>query len=911
MNANSIRIIFTLTLYTFFLFPLSILGFQEVKKPELIDIEPEILLRRVKKDSNLNLIRDANSISKGYINFNARWVSYAYENEIDWTVNPFNNPSWLNSLFSLRMIGILTTAYEVEPNDKYLEKSIELLHSWNDNYKKEDLLALREYKIWNDHATANRVINLIHFHSILKSSKKIDKATYDLIIEHLLLNGEWLFDDKNYTAGNHAVMMDIALLYLSYALPKYDRSVQWQKKALQRFSKIIDEEVTEEGVCVENSPQYHPFMMDLLKNFIQLQQNFNVSPLKRHIELLEKMKSYLVYVLKPDLRYPFQGDSYASENQFFFSKDYPDPRFDFIESKGLKGLRPSKVDVVYYNAGYAILRDDWKTGLEYETSTYINFIAGFPSRVHKHSDNLSFSLYANKENLLIDPGSWGYAKNDTVSYLKSTKAHNTFTINGNNYSNFPLENSKIIATELSSDYSMVEGVFKPNPFVEFYRKLIFIKPNYIILDDHVYSSKKINETEQIFNLGLELKDYRTLSDNTVIADFEHNSLEITQLIKNNYEVQNFSGGKGIRGVYALKAERSINGNQIVFKASNDSIKYHFHNRTLLKIHNNLKSTIENINISENTSDIIINWVDNKRQHRELKLEKTIRQADVLGKNLSKAVKYSIDAPNIFENFGIQDFRILKWLEGEYSIIFKLSEDTTVEQLRKYTIGIRGEAYKNDSALLSTYARQVGLNYEAWNIKENDIVETAHGKFISINLSTKIQKFKNFKIFIFDRSGYKRELWSYNTNGFYLNSDLKNIELIQSINSGKNIAKAKALSEDLKIENIILNKTVDQQIVYIEVPSTITEEIISKYKIGLHTYVQSEDMEKLLDYSKAKNRDYDSWDFNPMLTQLDGKTYIIKKMNTTIEQFLKIKIFLYNSAGYKGVIGDILEIKDIR
>ena len=229
----------------------------------------------------------------------------------------------------------------------------------------------------------------------------------------------------------------------------------------------------------------------LIKEFYTTSTEFNVSPLKRHIELLEKMKSYLVYVLKPDLRYPFQGDSYASENQFFFSKDYPDPRFDFIESKGLKGLRPSKVDVVYNNAGYAILRDDWKTGLEYETSTYINFIAGFPSRVHKHSDNLSFSLYANKENLLIDPGSWGYAKNDTVSYLKSTKAHNTFTINGNNYSNFPLESSKIIATELSSDCSMVEGVFKPNPFVEFYRKLIFIKPNYIILDDHVYSSKKL------------------------------------------------------------------------------------------------------------------------------------------------------------------------------------------------------------------------------------------------------------------------------------------------------------------------------------------------------------------------------------------------------------------------------------
>jgi|GEM_PF-5693733 len=879
------------------------------------NVKLSLLIRRVDRENNPNLIRDANSILNGHINFNARWQSFKYENEIDWTEDPYKNSSWLNALFSLRMIAVLTAAYELESNPLYLEKGKELLQSWDESFEKNSLLSKRKNVIWSDHAVSNRVINLIYFYYILKDSGLLDKKTKIMIAKHLEQSGYWLYDYKNYTVGNHAVMMDRALLYLSYILKGHTNSMEWREKALDRFDKIIHEEVTDDGVCVENSPQYHPFMMDLLMDFIQLQINFNTKPSERYTVLFERMKSYLVYVLKPDLKYPPQGDSYPSSDKFFFSKKYPDPRFDFIESNGIKGKEPDKIDVIYKESGYAILRDDWKKGDEFDTATYINFISGFLSRVHKHSDNLSLSLYANGEDILIDPGNWGYTKNDTVTYLNSTRAHNTFTINNTDYVNFPLESCKITYSELAEEYSVVEGVFRPNPFDEFHRRFVFLKPNILILDDHVFSSKKIETTEQIFNLGLNMKSISINSDKRGIkAVFEHNDLEINQLTTKDFHIENYKGLKGTRGLYALKAEQTTNGNQIVFKTYHSSPVHHFHNRTLIKINNELTPRIDKVVVVDTMGKTKIRWRDRKNKSLSLKLDiKDIKiKKDILGENLKNANTYLLNAPNITKDFGLEEFRVLKWRENEYSLIFKLHDSTSEKKLQEFTIGIIGKIKKTDSTLLSTYARKTNRDYEAWNIKENKITSTPHGKYISVNLSTKIKNFKSFKLFLFHRSGYRRELWNHIIEDFYLDSDLENEELLMSLKTGIKLAGPFNLSDDFDITNIfIVGKTENVNNFYIEIPDTITDTILKKYKIGLHTFVRESDKGKLLNYSKTKNRNYDAWDFLPEIKILKGKKFIIKKITTSISEFPKIEFFLYDSSGYKGLIGNKINIENVK
>ena len=197
-----------------------------------LDVDSADVIRRIgdsrenytnSLDLNTEIVAQGESIINNYIFLENTWSPYEYKNEINWEVNPFNNTSWLNYLFSLRLIATLAKANEIERKDKYLIKGKELLYSWDRNYKKESLLSKRQSLIWNDHSVSNRVVNLCYFYYVLKHNNSIDKRTKTIISKHLIENAEWLYDNKNYTWGNHAVMMDRALLYVSYILGNYER----------------------------------------------------------------------------------------------------------------------------------------------------------------------------------------------------------------------------------------------------------------------------------------------------------------------------------------------------------------------------------------------------------------------------------------------------------------------------------------------------------------------------------------------------------------------------------------------------------------------------------------------------------------------------------------------------------------
>tara|TARA_B110000971_G_scaffold221909_1_gene271458 strand:- start:167 stop:2908 length:2742 start_codon:yes stop_codon:yes gene_type:complete len=883
-----------------------------------IEIDSSYVIRRIGDsrenytgNSNLNtdIVAKGESIVNNYIYLENTWPPYEYKNDINWEINPFNNTSWLNYLFSLRMLATLAKANELDPREEYLIKGKEILYSWDLNYKKERLLSKRKVLIWNDHSVANRVVNLCYFYYVLKHNNSIDKRTKTIISKHLIENAEWLYDNKNYTWGNHAVMMDRALLYVSYILNNYERSSVWRQRALKRFDKIINEEVSINGVCVENSPQYHPFMMNLVDDFIQLLDNFGEGAPSKYKDLYQKMKTYLVYVLKPDLVYPFQGDTYPLSSKLYYSNIYTDSRLEFIESNGTRGEKPKHVDMIYKDAGYAILRDSWKEGIDFPTSTYLNFTTGFLSRVHKHSDNLSFVLYANEENLLIDPGSWGYSKNDTVSYLKSTLAHNTFTINETNYQNFPLKSCKILSSKLEEDYSIIRSVFTPNPYEQFYRTLIFIKPNVLIVDDYVYSEKSIAEFSQVFNLGLSLNNITYKKNSAITANFKNNKLDFQQLINRQYSIREYNGTESTRGLYALMAEKSINGSQLVYSVKPSGTINEFYNRTLITIKNNLPTNCANIEYKDGDSSFNLKWINREGKKKELDIDKISAVKDFFAKKLIESTKYSILEKPYKKEFCVEALYVKKWGVNEYSLIFKMSGESTEEQLKLLTLGIKGEVFEKHKELLSTYSRHKKRNYETWNIKEYEFIKTPEGKFLNLNITTKIPIFKNLKIFLFDRSGYTKTLWKYQLNNFYIDNDTYTNSLINSITKTNCIANNHRFINDFNIEKTWIVKNKNGGITLILKLEEETTDV-SSYRIGFHTYPDEYDMEKLSLNSKKKKRKFDIWDFTPEISQIDNVQYIVKNIPCKLTKLLKLKLFVYDRAGYNGIIGNPLEVDSI-
>lgn len=120
----------------------------------------------------------------------------------------------------------------------------------------------------------------------------------------------------------------------------------------------------------------------------------------------------------------------------------------------------------------------------------------------------------------------------------------------------------------------------------------------------------------------------------------------------------------------------------------------------------------------------------------------------------------------------------------------------------------------------------------------------------------------------------------------------------------------SLTEDLKFESFKILKFEEDKKLIIKLDNKVTDSILNKYKLGFHTFVNEEDKDKLTGYSKSKNRDYDAWDFNPQIQEIEGEKYIIKTLSTPITHYRKIKFFLYDRSGYKGLIGETLEVENI-
>ena len=122
---------------------------------------------------------------------------------------------------------------------------------------------------------------------------------------------------------------------------------------------------------------------------------------------------------------------------------------------------------------------------------------------------------------------------------------------------------------------------------------------------------------------------------------------------------------------------------------------------------------------------------------------------------------------------------------------------------------------------------------------------------------------------------------------------------------------KKLNDKVYIEAIdFFNEGSISKSVIIKLKNKVADSIISKYRLGFHTYVNDKNLNDLTSYSKSKNRYYDAWDFIPEIIEVDGSQYIIKRLTTPINEFSKIKLFLYDRRGYKSVIGNNVEVENV-
>ena len=307
---------------------------------------------------------------------------------------------------------------------------------------------------WHAYTISLRIVNWLHAKSTFHSELAGDAAFRDRLLGSLYGQARILFSDLELDLrGNHLLENVRALLWVSIAF-EGEEPRRWFRKASELLRRELSEQVLADGGHFERSPGYHLVVLrNCLEIGLWLKRNQNCSPPWLD-ETLRRMLDYLLAILPPDGRAPLLKDTAwdaapATEDILAAGAIYLDePAY---KRSGEAGLYPfllfgrEKLERFIRwpsnetpqssrelkESGYYVMRSD-------SAGEYLIFDGGKPCPdylpAHAHADMLSYELLIDGQRVVVDSGVYEYAAGSWRDYFRSTRAHNTVEVAGEDQS---------------------------------------------------------------------------------------------------------------------------------------------------------------------------------------------------------------------------------------------------------------------------------------------------------------------------------------------------------------------------------------------------------------------------------------------------------------------------------------------
>jgi len=329
---------------------------------------------------------------------------------------------------------------------------------------------------------AIRAINMILSYELFEKHSKLKSFPLKQFIKILFLHTYFVRTnlEKSFKVqGNHYLSDISGLIILSLYLKDQYRTNRWFLFALKQILKEIDLQIYNDGTNFEASTCYHRLALELFfyplffifKNYEK--SNINIKN-KSNIQYYYKEKIFklfnaILFLLKPNGEMPQIGDNDSGQ----FIKLYPRKVLDmryllllgavFYENPEwkIKEFFKSEDDISELLILYG---DEGKSKWDSLQSHSINYINSHAFRDsgwyvmrkntnycivscgpngqndfggHAHNDKLSFELFLNGADIIIDPGTYVYTPEpDLRNLFRSTRYHNTVMIDNEEQNRF-------------------------------------------------------------------------------------------------------------------------------------------------------------------------------------------------------------------------------------------------------------------------------------------------------------------------------------------------------------------------------------------------------------------------------------------------------------------------------------------
>ena len=224
--------------------------------------------------------------------------------------------------------------------------------------------------------------------------------------------------------ANHLLKNAKALIFAGAWLDAPE-SARWRALGEALLREQMSEQILPDGGHIERSPMYHAWILD---HMLDINNLFESSPPENpgcSLEVsrcIKHMAGYMNQILHPDGEIPLLNDSQLGVTR---------PAAAILEEAGMVVEledRGSATQVrVLRDTGYGVLR-------EHKSKSFLVFDCGAlgpdyqPG--HGHSDVLSYELSMQGQRVIVDTGVSSYEPGPERHYERSTAAHNTIRVDG-------------------------------------------------------------------------------------------------------------------------------------------------------------------------------------------------------------------------------------------------------------------------------------------------------------------------------------------------------------------------------------------------------------------------------------------------------------------------------------------------
>jgi uncharacterized heparinase superfamily protein len=307
---------------------------------------------------------------------------------------------------------------------------------------------------WHPYTLSLRIVNWLHALRGFDAELQQDEALRRRLIGSLYTQCRALAGDlETDVRGNHLLENLRALIWAGVAFEGAEAQ-RWLARALSLLKAEVYEQVLPDGGHFERSPGYHLVVLkDLLEIGLWLQRNRREVPGWLR-EAVERMSKYLLAILPPDQQVPLLKDTAwdaAPQPHDVLAAAalwLQEPSWKRQSTLGLypcqlfgaPGLRlweewaletAGRSSMFFPHSGHAVARED-------ASGEFLIFDVGKPCPdylpAHAHADLLTYELCVGGQRVVVDSGVYEYANGPWRAFFRSTRAHNTVEIAGENQS---------------------------------------------------------------------------------------------------------------------------------------------------------------------------------------------------------------------------------------------------------------------------------------------------------------------------------------------------------------------------------------------------------------------------------------------------------------------------------------------